>query len=100
MHKYILLAGLIVVLVGLFLGYNIIGLFLLIIGILVVIYGFYSEEKVKETPYVQQKRPPTRRTKRKKRNTSIYSEKFVQCQYCGTKNPKNAAFCAQCGEKL
>lgn len=101
MHKYILLAGLVVVLVGLFLGNTIMASVFLIIGILVALYGFYAEEKVKPIPYAQKTRPKPRKTKRKKRSTPAFTESNrSQCPECGSKNTKSAVFCAQCGKKL
>lgn len=65
-----------------------------------MLYGFYSDEKIKTTPYVPKKKHHANRTRRKERSTYAYNMNVNRCPECGSKNPKNAAFCAQCGEKL
>ena len=109
---------LIISLVALILGFAIsgsVGSILLSVGILLLLYVFFSRESSREHPVsmeypeeinYRENRKPEYQNRNKERGSKSsdrnhLKQKINKCPECGsTNNPKNAAFCANCGAKL
>ncbi len=130
MHKNLLIASLIIIVLG-FVVSGIIGSILLGVGVLLLIYVLFSRESHGETEpqyiepdynkkpsyqqnkkpmekkstarYVEEPKPKYKNADRAKRELKAWdsSNKGKKCPSCGsTGNPNNARFCADCGQKL
>lgn len=115
MRKDLLIISLIALVLGFAIGGSI-GNILLIVGILLLLYVVFSRESYREHPvnmeyyeeknYKENRKPEYHNRNRTEKRLKFsddnqWKEKINKCPECGsTNNPANAAFCANCGEKL
>lgn len=124
MRKDLLIASLIVLILG-FAVSGVIGSLIMAVGILLLLYVFFSRESSKETEprYVEpayqretprqsekekveeyeKPRPRYKNVDRAERELRAWGSgnQAKKCPKCGsTSNPPNAKFCADCGSKL